>query len=331
MAVRWDIDSAREFVGNNSDCKLLSTEYKNSKIKLKFLCRCGNEFETSFNAFLSKNKRQCNQCTYNKMSETTRLSYEEVKYFIEFSSDSGCELLSKEYVNNISKLKIKCKCGNIFSVTLNDFKNKNKRQCNDCGMQNISNSLMLNYHEVKKYIEEEYIDVLKLTLLSEDYTGAYDEIIVMDSDGYKYNTKLANLKSNYKRRSILERFSIANKYSIDNINIWLKLNDNDNILLSKQLMNSREKLLWKCKNGHEFESILGTVMNGYGCPVCAGQSKPSIDFVRYEFEKRNYTLISKKYKNRISKLIYICNAHRDVGTQEITWGSFNTNGSGCRY
>lgn len=59
-----------------------------------------------------------------------------MKGFIETESESGCELISKEYTNSTTKLEIKCACTNVFFTTYSKFKNRNKRQCNDCGNKN---------------------------------------------------------------------------------------------------------------------------------------------------------------------------------------------------
>ena len=55
------------------------------------------------------------------------LTYEEVKEYIE---NCGYKLLSKEYINNHTKLKLKCPKGHIFELRFNDFKNGQRcRQC----------------------------------------------------------------------------------------------------------------------------------------------------------------------------------------------------------
>ena len=48
----FSIDNIRNYVLKNKiNTKLLSTEYKNNKQKLKFKCNCGEEFSTSWNEF----------------------------------------------------------------------------------------------------------------------------------------------------------------------------------------------------------------------------------------------------------------------------------------
>ena len=45
-------EEVKKFAEDNGDgCKLLSTEWVSGSDKLRFLCKCGNEFETLFYFF----------------------------------------------------------------------------------------------------------------------------------------------------------------------------------------------------------------------------------------------------------------------------------------
>ena len=151
---RWKYEDVKNFVEENSKCKLLSKEYINIDSKLKFQCECGNTFETTFYKFKTRNKRQCNECSRKKVSNNMKLSYEEVKKFIEVDSNSGCRLLSKEYKSANDKLLIQCKCGNTFKVKWNHFKNSCQRQCPKCGQEKTANARRLDNEYVKNYIEK---------------------------------------------------------------------------------------------------------------------------------------------------------------------------------
>ncbi len=71
--INWDIDKIREYVKENSDCELLSTEYKETHSKLDFKCACGNEFSVAWHDFYDETvlKRQCNECSNDSVLETT--------------------------------------------------------------------------------------------------------------------------------------------------------------------------------------------------------------------------------------------------------------------
>ena len=87
-----------------------------------------------------------------------KIQYEEIKAFIEGPEGNGCKLLTtkEEYeinkMNTHSKLEIECKCGKIFQKSFNKFKDKNQRQCKECGKNKISETLKGKHHteETKK-------------------------------------------------------------------------------------------------------------------------------------------------------------------------------------
>jgi hypothetical protein len=62
-----------------------------------------------------------------------KLTYAEVKTFIEIESKSNCKLISDTYKGYKDKLKIQCSCGIEFETTYDCFKSGNKRQCDRPG------------------------------------------------------------------------------------------------------------------------------------------------------------------------------------------------------
>ena len=65
------------------------------------------------------------------MSMNRKLTYEEVRNYINGPEGNGCTLISTEYVNSQTKLEIKCACGEIFYKELHVFKVSFK-QCTEC-------------------------------------------------------------------------------------------------------------------------------------------------------------------------------------------------------
>ena len=63
--VYYNIDYVREFL-QNDNCKLISTEYKNIKTKIEYVCMCGKLTKTAFESMLYLNTR-CNnkECLFN--------------------------------------------------------------------------------------------------------------------------------------------------------------------------------------------------------------------------------------------------------------------------
>ena len=110
MGTKYTYDYVKDFIENNSNCKLISDTYNGNKSCLTLKCECDRVFNVSFNHFKTHNQRKCKVCSGNK------LDYDIVNKFIE---SKKCKLISKTYKNNSSKLDIKCVCGDIFSVDFN--------------------------------------------------------------------------------------------------------------------------------------------------------------------------------------------------------------------
>ena len=145
---RWNTQNVKEFIENNSYCTLMENEYLGYNIKMKFKCRCGNEFYTTWKKFTTKTnpKRQCQECTNKKLSKMFKSDYDKVKKFVEVKSKSGCKLLSKIYTNAKTKMKFKCSCGNIFYTTMDEFKRQHRRRCYRCSLMSKSGENSYRYN-----------------------------------------------------------------------------------------------------------------------------------------------------------------------------------------
>jgi len=99
------------------------------------------------------------------------------------------------------------------------------------------------------------------------------------------------------------------------------------ILLTKVYKNAFQKLYYICPNDHQHSITWNNWQQGKRCPYCVGVDKKTIKFIRSEFEKERYQLLTKEYKNNEQKLDYICpNGHK----YNISWGSW-TSGHRCSY
>jgi hypothetical protein len=188
-----------------------------------------------------------------------KLTYKEVKNFIEVESNSGCKLINKTYENKNNLLKIQCVCKDIFYVSFANFKNKNKIRCNKCNGYTNWNYEILNNN----------IKDLGYTLISKEYKSIHSKIIVMDNYGYYYTTYYHHLKNKMSPKP----FYINNSYTIQNIKLWCKLNNKPFELLSDEYKNSSLPLKWEClKNGCReiFEMNWSCIQSGQGCPFCHG-------------------------------------------------------------
>ena len=191
-------DYVKEYI-ENLGYKLLSEEYQNNKTKLLIKCDKGHIYETTFDNL--KRGRKCRECSGSK-----KHSYEEVKdYLLSF----GYELLSNEYKDNKTKLKMKCPNGHIIDLKFNHF--KSGVRCSKCkhskGEEKIEQ--ILNMYDIEYAREYKFKDCkLKKCLPFDFYLPKYNICIEYDGEQHykiarNFNMDLLDLmniryRDNYK-------------------------------------------------------------------------------------------------------------------------------------
>lgn len=183
----FNIRDVKDFIESNSECKLMSKEYINAQSKLLLECSCGNKFETNFNKFKSRDKRQCNDCSKISFHEKTSVNIEYVNDFV--NNHSNCKLISDSVYDSNSILKFKCQCGDIFETSFNNFKNGNQRQCKKCGAKMRVEWCTTSVSEIVKYIETN-----KCKVLSKDIVDIHSNIKIQCKCGNDFVTNFENLR-----------------------------------------------------------------------------------------------------------------------------------------
>lgn len=133
-------------------CELLTRNYENNRQKLKYVCKCGEERETTLKSF--KQSGRCRQCLY----DIRRLDFDYVKKVFE---DAGCELLEKDYLNNQTPLEYRCSCGEVSETILANFQRGSR--CRGCGIERWSSKQRHSYEFVRNFFEEQGCELLEKT------------------------------------------------------------------------------------------------------------------------------------------------------------------------
>jgi len=185
MNIKLTYEHVKEMV-EKEGYKLISKEYRNIKTKLELMCPKGHKFKMIWNGF--QQNQRCPICAGNQ-----KHSYEYIKEFIE---KEGYKLLSKEYKNANTKLKLECTEGHKFWMRWSHFK-KNHR-CHIC----YKNSLKLTYEKIKEGIEKE-----GYKLLSKEYRNCRAKLELECDKGHKFFIRWNNFQQGqrcstcYKLRS----------------------------------------------------------------------------------------------------------------------------------
>lgn len=183
MPKKWTHEEVKEYIERNG-CKLLTKEFKNQKQKLEIECRCGNISLKTFDNFYRKKQYLCKKCTDRIKADALKLDFEEIRRKIE---STGCELLSTNYQNTKTKLKIKCSCGNIFLKRIADF-SQGQTRCNECAIKSIKNKQKFSNEYVNDLLSEYGCELLS------DYINSGTNIKIKCSCGNTFLRTLDNFK-----------------------------------------------------------------------------------------------------------------------------------------
>lgn len=207
----------KKFIEENSDAILLETEYKNNSTKMRFKCKCGEEFITTFAHFKDQNKRECNKCSDKRRTGKFKAyTYNQVKEMIE---SKGCKLLSKEYHSNIQKLEIQCVCGEIFTTNLAGFSSKNKTRCDKCTKKQSTYARIIeeylrlkNVKFIKEYRFKECRYILPLPF--DFYLPKIKTCIEVDGEMHYKPSRFTTAEKDFE--DTLLRDNIKNKFCKEN-------------------------------------------------------------------------------------------------------------------
>lgn len=188
------IETARRYVKENTECELVSDEWVNSTTPMRFKCRCGNEFVSTWNKFRNDDHRKCHECAVKDEYDAKRLAVDEVARRV--YERSGAQYLSGEYKNQKSKLTFLCTCGTVFTKPVDGLiYGKASGLCASCGAK---------VRGRKQALTREYVaDMAKKAgaeLLSETYETAITPLRFRCSCGREFITTWNTFASHGKTR-----------------------------------------------------------------------------------------------------------------------------------
>lgn len=145
---------------------------------------------------------------------------------------------------------------------------------------NMTNGIKRTREEI-----EEILEKFGYTLVDEYIPEPQKErkVIVQDESGYKYDVSLNSIMMGQSPDFV----NICNPYTLENISLWLSLNNSEFILCEGNIYKGKEgklKFFHKTSNCQEiFYARWGTIFRGDGCSVCHGSqvgNKNSVSYLR---------------------------------------------------
>ena len=203
----------------------------------------------------------------------------------------GYILITDIYKNSKQKLELKCPRGHTYFVSWNHWDSLNSRCCY-CHTENTKPTIEFIRAEFAK---EGY------TLLTEIYENNSQKLKYICPHGYKHQITWGHWNTSKARCPCCTNNL---KYTLEQaMQEYKKMGYT---LLATKYINNKTNMECKCDKGHIVYMSLYAIMHGHKCQICIGNKKHTIGFIRAEFAKKEYTLLSTNYKNNKQKLKYRC-------------------------
>lgn len=253
--------------------------------------------------------------------------YQEV---FDYIKNNECQLLSKEYYGQEKKLEILFSCGHKEKRSFNKFK-QGKNICSRCA-------------GVKKYSYVEVFDTIKENgyfLMSPEYKDCKSNLEICDSDGYKYQTCFDKILNNVIARGCpLAKFGKNNPHTIENISLFLRINNSNLILDESQIWNgNNKKMSFTDSEGYKYSSGFDVIQVCVRKNLLPAKFDISNIYTLHNIKnwikinKRPYELIDgQKYLGKEYKLKFRClKCPSEEKPFDSVWSSLQSKDTGCPY
>lgn len=250
--ITYTLEITREIV-RNKGLELLSEEYKDNKTKLTLKDNEGYLYYAPLVYFTVKirNPRRFDKNNIYTLYNIKLWLSKNIPYF---------ELVSDKYIDSNTNLVFKDQEGYLYTALLGNLLNNHIPYKFD-----IDNQYTLD--NIRLFLKLKLND---FNLADETYKRKKHKITLYDKDGFYYQSFLKDLENG----CFPQMFHTSNKFTINNIKLWLKINNKNFILLSEKYIDNKQKLLWKCTKencGEIFDMDLSDILHSNcGCPFCAG-------------------------------------------------------------
>jgi hypothetical protein len=175
----------------------------------------------------------------------------------------GGKLLSKSYIDASTKLRWRCAEGHIWEAIPNSIKRGG--WCRICG---IKRSAVKRAHTIDDM--QAFAKAKGGLCLSTNYRNAKSRLRWRCAKGHEWETQASVILGGHWCPQC-EKIRLGRKYALTIEDMQKAAAKRGGVCLSKNYLNNREKLLWRCAKGHEWEAVGNSIRSGSWCPICAGK------------------------------------------------------------
>lgn len=298
MAKRYSYEEVKDYFASQG-CVLISTDYKNNKTRLEYMCSCGNTQPsfTTFSTFKSNGSR-CAKCGRERTSEARRHTLDDIQQIFE---SYGCRLTSTEYKNRNQKLDFICKCSRTDSKSLNSFLRTGK--CKVCNKEISVRKRRLPIEKVQETFAEK-----GCVLLTKKYYRNTQKLKFICSCGGVGNETYTDFTGKGLRCNECKK---KKTYSYEEVKKYFESHGCE--LLEPEYKTVDTPMSYRCECGSdEYNVTFYSFKNGQRCRKCFSRNlgdrsrKYSLLDVANHFSEEGCVLLETSYSNGKTPLKYIC-------------------------
>ena len=236
-----------------------------------------------------------------------KLTYEYVKNYIEFESNSGYKLLSTEYINGKIKLNMICNNGHNCQISFDNF--KIGRRCGIC-----AGKYKLSYEYIKDYIES-----YNYLLLSNTYENVKKKLLIKCPNCHIFPMSFGSFKNGNRCPECAKILRSKNQLlNYEYVKHFIEIESKSGCeLISLNYYGNDKELIIKCTCGNEFKTNFAkfSSQNKRQCNECGIKIRSDSKRCDYKdvydtFKNNNCLLLSTTYHKNSDLLHYICECGR---------------------
>lgn len=286
---KFSLDEIRSMC-SKIDGVLLSDKYINNRQSIDTMDLDGYKYETSIQTLQSGSLGK-------RFKSNSKYIMYNIKKYIELNG-LNVSVVSREYVNNVTKMEFVCPCGEIFETTWSSFTN-GKTTCDKC-----SNITKWNLDVVREYVKEK----TGCDVVSNEYINNETKFFVRCHCGDIFDTVLHQIQRGKKECPKCAKKNMINPRKKAYDEAYEIFSNNGLKLLEKEYRgyNIRHKCV--DKDGYYVRTNLYGVLNGRGYSIFGnGNPYTTENIVRWlTINEPSYSLVSDRVKNCKDKVIFKC-------------------------
>lgn len=275
--------------------RIVSEEYVASSVKMKFECIDGHQWEARPNDV--KRGTWCPLCRSNKSENLVR-SFFEFAFGCKFAAASPEWLTSEKFPK----------------MVLDGLSTDLSIAFEYHGEQHFN--YIPHFHDrngSKSFEEQQERDRIVRDLCAENNIHLVE--IHYLPDGYSQSDFLNHMQQIFKKEFNKEFSQEEIDKFCEKPFMSSKLNEMKDVAkklggdcLSSKYMGIHTKHQWICKEGHQWESIYGSVKKGHWCPYCGGRNRAgdTLKEIKDIAKEKGGKLLSKVYTNLADKYQFVC-------------------------